>query len=102
MSQARKTYTRAFKLEALRLVDAGDKTVAQVQRALGQAGRRVSTHCAGLQCDARRRIGGSPLSASRTGWLAHARVSHQHHRMNCRMLSTQQSLISASHVGSSC
>lgn len=35
MSQARKTYTRAFKLEALRLADAGDKTVAQVERELG-------------------------------------------------------------------
>ena len=35
MSQTRKTYTRAFKLEALRLADAGDKTVAQVERELG-------------------------------------------------------------------
>jgi len=35
MSQTRKTYTREFKLETLRLADTSGKTVAEVERDLG-------------------------------------------------------------------
>lgn len=35
MSQTRKTYTREFKLEALRLAEESGKPVAQVERELG-------------------------------------------------------------------
>jgi transposase len=35
MSKARKTYTREFKLEAIRLADTSGRTIAQVERELG-------------------------------------------------------------------
>lgn len=35
MSKQRKTYTREFKLEAIRLAESGGRTISQVERELG-------------------------------------------------------------------